>query len=190
MSKADIINQIAECIKDDNLDEAEKIIKSDYPFREMDVKKRSYSVKQKMDQFVRDGFIDRYSGERLVNPGILRVISEYYPLIFPYHPHWKTTETHSAYWQLTPTIDHIVPIARGGRDEDTNWATTSMLNNSVKNNWTLEELRWTLFEPGEIDEWDGLTSLFVEIVERDNKLLECNYIKQWYSVSKITGKQK
>ena len=91
---------------------------------------------QKMNQFLRDGFIDRYSGQKLLNPGILKIISHHFPEDFPYHPHWKMTETHIAYWELTPTLDHIYPIAQGGQDNEKNWVTTSMKNNSIKSNYT------------------------------------------------------
>jgi hypothetical protein len=47
------------------------------------------------------------------------------------------SETHIIYWALFPTIDHVVPVAREGPDEDKNWVTTSMLRNAAKSNWTL-----------------------------------------------------
>lgn len=183
MSKAEIIEKISKCLNVDDRDEAKKIIADEYPFVVFKKNGRTYTVKQKMEQYVRDGFIDRYSGEKLVNPGMLKVISIYFPEDFPYHPHWKTTETHPAYWELIPTIDHIIPIANGGKDVSDNWATTSMLNNSIKSNWTLEQLRWSLYPQGDIKEWDGLTCRLVEIVNRDIALLEDTYIKQWYDVS-------
>lgn len=58
--------------------------------------------------FVRDGFIDRYRGTRLVYPPTLRLISEELPEQFPYHRNWKMSETHHAFWELTPTVDHIL----------------------------------------------------------------------------------
>ena len=94
------------------------------------------------------------------------------------------TEGHIAYWELFPTIDHIYPIAMGGRDEPENWATTSMLNNAVKSNWSLEQLRWELHSVGKFEEWDGLTKLFVEIVDNDEHLYKEKYIKSWYNASK------
>ena len=69
------------------------------------------------------------------------------------------------YWELFPTVDHIVPIARGGIDEESNWVTTSMLRNSMKSNWTLEELDWSLLPTGDLQEWDGLTNLFVLLID-------------------------
>ena len=94
-------------------------------------------------------------------------------------------ECHNAYWEFIPTVDHIFPIALGGVDSEENWATTSMLHNSIKNNWTLEQLNWKLFDAGNYEEWDGLTALFVELVNADKSLLEDLYIKRWYRLSHL-----
>lgn len=58
------------------------------------------------------------------------------------------------------------------------------INNSIKSNWTLEQLRWKIYDAGDIKEWDGLTKIFIELVEKDMTLLSDNYIKRWYSISK------
>ena len=55
-----------------------------------------------------------------------------------------------AYWGLFPTIDHIVPIARGGLDGEENLVCCSMLTNNIKTNWTLEQLQWQLYPPGHV----------------------------------------
>lgn len=181
--KIKIIAEVAYELLDDNKATALKIIKEDYPFKTVETVHRNYTRKQKFDTFVRDGFIDRYTGEKLLNPGMLKILSAYFPKDFPYHSHWKMSETHIAYWELVPTIDHIIPIALGGKDEPENWATTSMLHNQIKNNWSLEQLHWKLHDSGDFKEWDGLTSVFVELVEKDKSLLEDKYIKDWYNVS-------
>lgn len=183
--KCDILRKVAVNLLNQNRIEARGIIQNDYPFVHLECGKRTYNDRQKMKQFKKDGFIDRYSGERLVNPGLLKVISFYLPDIFPYHSHWKMDKCHSAYWELIPTIDHIYPIALGGVDGEENYATTSMLHNSIKNNWTLEQLQWTLYPAGKYEEWDGLTELFVKLVEQNNELLNDNYIKRWYVISKV-----
>ena len=181
--KGDILKQAAIHLLEQNKNEAEKIIQKEYPFVHLPREKRTYTDKQKIKQFIKDGFIDRYSGQRLVNPGLLKVISYYLPNVFPYHPHWKMDECHNAYWELIPTVDHIHPIALGGADSEENYATTSMLHNSIKNNWTLEQLQWTLCPAGDYIEWDGLTSLFIKLVEQDKELLKDTYIKRWYVLS-------
>lgn len=98
------------------------------------------------------------------------------------------TEGHVAYWELFPTIDHVIPIARGGKDTTENWVTTSMLHNQVKNNWTLEQLNWTLHSPSEFKDWDGLTAEFIKYVSQHSELLQDKYISSWYRASQIALK--
>ena len=181
--KGEVLKRVAINLLSQNKSEAIKIIQNDYPFVYLPREKRTYTDKQKIKQFVKDGFIDRYSGQRLVNPGLLKVISYYLPDVFPYHPHWKMDECHNAYWELIPTVDHIHPIALGGADSEENYATTSMLHNSIKNNWTLEQLQWSLYPAGDYTDWDGLTGLFIKLVEQDKELLKDAYIKRWYALS-------
>jgi len=49
-----------------------------------------------MEQFIRDRFIDRYSGQKFVSLGILKVLPHYEPQTFPYHVHWKMEEHHNS----------------------------------------------------------------------------------------------
>ncbi|MCY1257589.1 hypothetical protein D9M68_82000 [compost metagenome] len=134
--------------------------------------------------FLRDGFIDRYRGTRLVFPPVLRLLSHYLPGVFPYHKNWKMDKCHPAYWQLLATIDHVIPIARGGSDDETNCACCSMLTNSIKANWTLEELQWTLHPQGDLSEWDGMMRWFLDQVHQHPALLEegpaASYLNRWY----------
>jgi hypothetical protein len=131
---------------------------------------------------MRDGFIDRYSGERLVFPGTLRLLSMRLEDVFPYHPNWKMSETHMAFWELSPTVDHVVPVARGGKDDESNWVTTSMLRNSAKANWTLEELGWQCREIERSPEWDGLLPWFVDYVG-SHPDVRTGRIASWYRVA-------
>ena len=176
MDKITTIKQSAKSILTGNIESAKNLINKEYPFKKLKPEGRSYTDKEKYEQFVRDGFIDRYSGEKLVNPGMLKVLSFYMPDAFPYQSHWKMEECHNAYWELIPTIDHIVPIANGGADNSTNFATTSMLHNSIKSNWTL-------YPAGDMAEYDGLTELFVKLTENNLELFEDAYIKRWYKLS-------
>ena len=185
MEKVQAIESAAKAILGSNIEIAREIINTDYPFNKLISTERKYTDKQKMAQFVRDGFVDRYSGQKLLNPGILKVLSYYMPEEFPYHAHWKMEECHNAYWEFVPTLDHIYPVALGGADDETNWATTSMLHNSIKNNWTLEQLQWKLHPAGDYEDWDGLTKLFLQIVESDTELLKDAYVKRWYKISKV-----
>ncbi len=183
--RIEALRKAAESISEGDDISAREIIKNGYPFTPVKREARNYTIQEMIDQFFRDGFIDRYSGERLVNPGILRALSEEMPDEFPYQAHWKTDECHMAYWDFQPTVDHIVPISLGGDNKAENWASTSMVNNSSKSNFTLEQLGWTLKQPGDIKDWDGLSQLFVQIVDENELLLKIKKIKQWYLATKI-----
>ena len=182
--KAEVLRQVAILLHNKNFVLAEKMVNEKYPFTPIESSGRNYTVKQMVTQFFNDGFIDRYSGKRLVNPGILRIMSEMLPEAFPYQAHWKTDECHMADWDLQPTVDHIYPVSLGGKDTSENWATTSMVNNSIKNNFTLEQLGWTLKDKGDIQNWDGLSKIFLVIVEQDKSLLRISRIKSYYAATK------
>lgn len=181
----EIVESVLGEINNDRFKEACEILVKEYPFEPVitNPRPRNYSYRQKMEQFRRDGFIDRYTGEKLLNPGALKLISFFYPEEFPYQAHWKMTDTHIAYMELIPTIDHIFPVSIGGEDNEENWVTTSMKKNAIKSNWTLDELGWDLYPAGNIDKWDGLTKLFVSAVEKHPEALNDNYIAKWYRIS-------
>lgn len=184
MDKATIIGRVCRALEEDSLAEGRNILRAEYPFAAVDKVNRRYSERRCLKVFLRDGFTDRYDGTRLVHPGALRVLSRVLPEDFPAHPNWAMVQTHIAFWELFPTIDHVVPVSRGGVDDESNWATTSMLRNSAKAHWTLEELKWTLTPVDDHDEWDGLTNWFVRYVDRHPEHGEVAYIRRWLTATK------
>jgi len=162
MERAKVLESVCNLISAERLDDAKTTLVADYPRTQASTPRGKWSPKRLVQVFIRDGFTDRYSGDRLVFPGTLRaLLSIILPESFPYHPNWKGSATHSAFYELYPTIDHIVPVARGGADDENNVVTTSMLRNGAKGNWFVEELGW----PGErapvVPEWDGLLTWFL-----------------------------
>ena len=138
---------------------------------------RRYSATQKTELFVRDGFIDRYSGAHLVFPGVLRLLSHLFPSEFPYHPNLKYGVGHSWYWDLYPTVDHT---EAAGDDAEHNWVTTSMINNLVKSNASLDELGWIL-RASKIDpDWDGLLCWYVGYLAERPELHKVSFLKDRY----------
>ena len=113
-------------------------------------------------------------------PGTLRLLSLLLPSEFPFHPHWKVSESHPMYWELFPTIDHVEPVVMGGLDEDSNWVTTSMLRNSAKAHWSLADLGWTLKPAGDVSEWDGLSAWFYGYVSAHPQCLSDAYLRSWH----------
>lgn len=47
----------------------------------------------------------------------------------------------------------------------------------------MEQLNWILCDPGDFKEYDGLTSLLIQLVKKDKALLKDGYIKRWYNLS-------
>ena len=158
---------------------AAAIVQRDYPFGPAPVTERRFRPAAYTKVFVRDGFIDRYSGARLVFPPVLRVLSGVLPGCFPYHPNWKADRTHPAYWQLSATVDHLVPVTRGGADDESNWVTTSMARNAAKQNWTVGELGWRLHPAGALSAWDGLLAWFLEYTAAHPEAVVDNAVRQW-----------
>jgi hypothetical protein len=159
--------------------EAAATLSNEYPFAPSAATKRAYGRVESTRVFIRDGFIDRYSGQRLVFPPVLRILSVRIPEACPFHPNWKTSVTHSSYWELSATVDHVVPVSRGGEDAEQNWITTSMARNSAKLSWTVEELGWSIYPAGEMTEWDGLLGWFLEYTAENPGLRLNGSLKQW-----------
>ncbi len=53
--------------------------------------------------------------------------------------------------------------------------------NSIKTNWTLDELRWKLHEPADV-EWNGLVGMFLQIMDHDS--IRDKSLKNWYKLLK------
>lgn len=159
-------------------------IEGGYPHEPVVHRRQSIPAARAISVFIRDGFVDRYSGERLVFPGALKAIALQLPDVFPAHPNWKMSESHIAFWHQFPTVDHVVPVARGGAHDESNFVTTSMLRNSAKSNWLLEELGWTIGPPGDLSNWDGLLADTLQLVELVPSLLDDKYFLGWYKAAK------
>jgi hypothetical protein len=96
--KANIIKAICTALSSDDLTSASDIVRQQYPFSTQDVSTRKFSDAQAFQVFIRDGFIDRYSGNRLIFPPVLRALSLMLPSEIPFQGNWKMTETHQSYW--------------------------------------------------------------------------------------------
>lgn len=181
--KSQVIKRICQALEDQKRNIAAEIAQNEYAHTTNSPTKRAYTEYQSTKIFIRDGFIDRYSGQKLVFPAVLRLISKLLPKEFPFHKNWKMSECHIVYWELFPTVDHLLPVARGGEDSESNWVCTSMLRNSAKSNWLLEELGWELKPSGDFKKWDGLIHWFMDYVKEKQALLEDKYLQRWHKAA-------
>ncbi|MDG5854393.1 hypothetical protein [Clostridium beijerinckii] len=72
--KAIIILEACQLIVSGSKESARNIINNQYKFNYKYIQKRAYTD-QKFKVFIRDDFIDRYNGSKLVIPRILKVLS-------------------------------------------------------------------------------------------------------------------
>jgi len=191
-ANAGVLADVCAALRIGDAGSARETLRSRYPFVPVEKIARSFSVQQSMDLFTRDGFIDRYTGNRLINPGVLRLLHVVLGNDFPMHPHGKYSETHLAFWELFPTVDHRLPVSRNGIDDKSNWVTASMLSNQAKAQWTVEELGWKVHPPGSMAEWDGLSRWLVDYLARVNPTVleekaaepHRGYIRRWFTAAK------
>jgi hypothetical protein len=73
MSNHNVIKKTCNTISSGDIDSAKSIIESEYPFLPLTNKGRQYTDSQKTKVFIKDGFIDNCSGNKLVFPPVLRL---------------------------------------------------------------------------------------------------------------------
>jgi 5-methylcytosine-specific restriction endonuclease McrA len=184
MAAIDAIRIAAAALSAGNTEAAGTALTAGFGSVSATVKRGSWSKRRLVQVFLRDRFTDRYSGAPLVYPGALRAMSVLAPELVPFHANWRQSATHPAYWNLYPTLDHIIPVARGGTDDERNVVTTSMLRNSAKANWTLDELGWTIVSRRDRDAWDGILPWFCREFEAKERLQRVSALRGWYVAAK------
>ena len=116
--------------------------------------------------FHRDRFHCRYCDGKTVFQPVSRLLGSIYPDAYPFHPNWKSGQTHPAVIARSPVIDHVVPGTQGGSWTDTqNLVTACWPCNAVKADFTLGQLGWTLRPVNETSDWDGLTRFYRTVWE-------------------------
>ena len=103
-------------------------------------KRKSIPIKVQLDVFKRDKSTCRYCGKKLIFVPILTALSIYFPNEFKFYSAWKMGMCHLSYWKNSASCDHLLPIARGGLTTKENLITACYMCNSIKQNWTLEDL--------------------------------------------------
>ncbi len=187
--EANLIARACEFLANDNITDAQAVIVNEYPFEAIPRIVRKYTALDLTRTFLHDGAIDRYKGHRLVYTPALRILSKQLGQdTMPYHPNWKMDSTHQAYWNLAPTLDHKHPVARNGSDTPDNCVCCSQLTNSQKESWTLAEMGWTLHDPSDLREWNGLLVWFMDYYLKHDDLRPSqygsDYFDNWYQIAK------
>jgi 5-methylcytosine-specific restriction endonuclease McrA len=130
--------------------------------RSQRVLRRRSVEREKLAVFREDRWTCRFCGRKTIDVRVLRQLSKALPDAFPFHPNWKFGESHLLYWTHSTSLEHLVPLARGGADSRESFVTTCYGCNDARSDFTLEELGWVLL-PRTQNGWDGLTGFLPDL---------------------------
>ena len=179
-SKADVLIHACLALEAGSVDAAKKIIERDFPFSRYVKDERTFTPVEQIKIFMRDGFVDRFTGKRVFLPPVLAVLSKEMPETFPWSSSGDRAKTHQAHEMLSAAVKKVIP---SGSSKDTaNLVTVSALNKLSRGNATLADLGQPLLTLDDIASarWDGMTGWFVNYVHEHKALLNDNNIARWY----------
>lgn len=178
-SRADALVYACLALEVGSVNAAEKIIATGFPFSGYINDEKPLSEAAQLKIFRRDGFVDRFTGQKVFLPPVLTVLSEMLPDVFPNHPNWKRDETHQAHEMFTATVKKIIP---NRPTDEFNLATAAYKTKAAKANATLEDLGWKILSLEEIADlrWNGMTGWFMNYVDDHRDLLNVPLIARWY----------
>ncbi len=127
--------------------------------------------------FRRDGWICRWCGRPMIFAPAMKYLERFVrtsgitePIAY-YDAHW-TRRNAPLLDHMGGVMDHVEAYSRGGADVVANFATACNKCNANKNNTSQEDIRkksprrGVRGKYGEPQDWDGLSALFVILVER------------------------
>jgi 5-methylcytosine-specific restriction endonuclease McrA len=119
-------------------------------------KRGTLSSSTKRAIFERDGYTCRLCGLKTIDLDVLRMLSRRFPVELPFHSAWKQDVTSLVYWTHSTSLEHVIPIARGGVDDPSNFATSCYGCNDARSDLLLEEGPWLRLRPITDVQWNGL----------------------------------
>lgn len=190
-----MIKSVCDALVNNDISSAEnklRDLKIDFP---KVINRMNIPIQKQLDVFYRDHFTCRYCGKRTVYQSMLRFISYKYPAEFPHHPNWKWDETHPTYYELATSCDHKKPVDCGGDNDIENLVTSCYKCNSMKSNWTLEELKENGWKLKDINNsgWDGLITQFLQLMEKteiNDELVKNSLKKSQNEILQFLAKKK
>ncbi len=97
--------------------------------------------------------------------------------------------TNSTVWfDVWPAVEHFVPREKGGSNAHDNLVCCSWRRNDSKGDILFEDMGWKLGEGRDLADWDGLTSWFKAMLERQTELIADPMVKNWtifFNFSKV-----
>lgn len=128
------------------------------------------SFKKKV--FKRDNYTCCYCNRKTIDLDVLKIISNVIPDAFPLHSSWILEETHILYWIYSTSLEHVVPLAQGGKNDLSNMRVACYLCNDVKKDTMVEDLGWKLNSHvvSDRNSWQGLREYVPQLMELANNV--------------------
>jgi hypothetical protein len=142
-----------------------------------------------MAVFVKDGFVNRFTGEPVVFPAALKLISYKLPELFPHHLNWKVGQTHMAYYEMCACANKADHNKEGRYGPD-DLITTTMPWVMARSRASIGAMGWELKPAGDIIEWDGLSKIFRDYITDNPELKKLSFVKTWYPAVKRAYKDR
>lgn len=112
--------------------------------------------------FERDSYRCRYCGTRTIPLAVLAAAQRaglQHADVLPCHSNWRRAETDPVFYWQSSTLEHVLPVARGGSvSEESNLVTACWPCQARKGVYLLDELGWEL-RPIPQRDWTGLCEL-------------------------------
>lgn len=105
-----------------------------------------------------------YCNRKTIDLEVLKAISRAIPDAFPYHKNWKFSESHILYWVYSTSLEHVIPLALGGKNDPSNMRASCYLCNDAKSDISLEDLGWEISTDADnANHWSGLTEYLPQL---------------------------
>ncbi len=134
------------------------------------MKREPISKEFQYQVFCRDKWHCRYCNDAVFFSPILKVLESISPGHGYYHPNGKSDEMLTLFANKFASIDHIIPVTRGGENSIENYVTSCWKCNLMYGNKTHKKGKPL---PNPINssgtKWDGLSSLYPKLLDQDDK---------------------
>ena len=134
------------------------------------MKREPVSKEFQYQVFCRDKWHCRYCNDAVFFSPILKVLESISPGHGYYHPNGKSDEMLTLFANKFASIDHIIPVTRGGENSIENYVTSCWECNLMYGNKTHKKGKPL---PNPINssgtKWDGLSSLYPKLLDQDDK---------------------
>lgn len=129
------------------------------------------AIRQKLQLkiWVRDNWTCRYCGEPVFFLPTLNLLDKLSPNHGYNHPHSKTGSVLSLFQWRWASVDHVVPVTKGGTNDEENLVTACWRCNL---NWNNKSVAQGKPQPNKLNEnaikvsWDGLSSLYPKLCKK------------------------